>query len=1127
MAEETQEIKEEQTLSQSNEEAIKYQSLYEERRKKRLEIRESLSKENLSLFRLTFEDLRLKADLKTITKYLKKVASFSQDDYSSLVEQLDQLNLNRFQSELQQSLLECLNDGKKINSTDLFSLALFIIEIHKRYPEFITSFEISLSKSMTENDKEKCKRFSFLLYCELFLFTLFPMSLSWNKIYKYIENLCNNDNKDRFSDDYKYQTISLFMKLYGYEYIGCLSRTNRNNLKEANIQLVSYALIPPEKQNNLNTFIEDYYHHIEQESQITYKNVMYLRKEKRKQEALKGQIPADIIASSNTAEDSFSTLSSRVTVLSDLCNQPVPEWKEEVTQSQMEVKDISVWTDEEGAPLEYTGPFNDIQEHRFYLNVFDIKPFIPTRGQKKEVPKEQNETNATTSNPVGPPIMKIKDIRAKRGNLDSALSQFDVKTSTSVANITINNNNNNNNNNKELVVPAPSSSVSPSVSSDISFICKVKGEDTTEEDTIEINIDDIKREQRRVEFENKLKELDNCIIADEIDKWCIDFCLMNTVSNRDALYNYIITECRNSRERQPLLVRLLKVLQPATPQLPGLVFTNAQSRFYGLRYSQDPTVIPVRIANAYFLTEFARFSLIPPSTTFSFINSLLEKMNSGNIQVLSILIERIGPYFLCLPEVNEIMKKILDQIQRIIKSFSLDSELNSVLQSAFYACYPQLKPKLQVIEIPPKQQYIQYLLYERLPICKTDEELSYIATQFQKFNFEDISEILYIIDEMLEFPQKCYIHVSNLSVVLAEICFYKHEFRMFLLDSLFEKIRFTLDVLPPNTLQNTVGLIQLISELFMYQVLTCAHIYYLLYLFIEHGHNVTTEIQKKYTFLPQRPMIIHPLVPCVVDPPYDSFRVNLVLDLLEACGKQLNPKTLVLFFKYFQRYVLSKYIVSIETLNKYETCLQLYKVRPKYKSYQEADDAIELIEKKELSKFGKLESHIFIIEEEAENTEEELNNLVEDSNNTTTMNEEDEKKKKESEAELQFNKEFDELFNPPPISLQIKKQVNLENMSIPIALTKVETDGNSIRFLTHNNKKKVVVNNLNVDPTVFFANSSEAIEKKKQERQKLKEITIENNKLFSETQLPEIESIHNKRYLPPPSAHIKTNKDKS
>ena len=139
---------------------------------------------------------------------------------------------------------------------------------------------------------------------------------------------------------------------------------------------------------------------------------------------------------------------------------------------------------------------------------------------------------------------------------------------------------------------------------------------------------------------------------------------------------------------------------------------------------------------------------------------------------------------------------------------------------------------------------------------------------------------------------------------------YHQKFFFNLINVILEEIRIGLERNDFNDNQHKLILAVIIGNFYLNKIINTDLVFYVLYMIITF--NPQWSINKEL-------MIDNPL-----DSPYDTFRIQMILKILEICGKKLilpkNKENLNKFIEFLQMYILSKQYLSIEIENKIISC---------------------------------------------------------------------------------------------------------------------------------------------------------------------------------------------------------------
>lgn len=239
-----------------------------------------------------------------------------------------------------------------------------------------------------------------------------------------------------------------------------------------------------------------------------------------------------------------------------------------------------------------------------------------------------------------------------------------------------------------------------------------------------------------------------------------------------------------------------------------------------------------------FIVELIRFDISKPALFFYCLRRLVAIRSRESIQLIRVFVEKVGPLMLSKKTIQNMMNKELDHIRYLCKEKLVDSFCTELLMSAYYTCRPAERPRVKRVELPPYQRYVRYLLNERLFECRFQEDQEEIASHLLRMNLSDPNTLLMIVGEILRVPSTSYVLIEALALLCCEINVEYAPFLIMLVDAIYDRLMMILDFMPPNCQQEALALIEFVYTLYDFKLLSSSHIFYILYLLIEYGHNV-------------------------------------------------------------------------------------------------------------------------------------------------------------------------------------------------------------------------------------------------------------------------------------------------
>ena len=180
----------------------------------------------------------------------------------------------------------------------------------------------------------------------------------------------------------------------------------------------------------------------------------------------------------------------------------------------------------------------------------------------------------------------------------------------------------------------------------------------------------------------------------------------------------------------------------------------------------------------------------------------------------------------------------LQRVKEMCTNGIVDRDSASILMNAYYTCRPEERPVVRRVELPPQLRYLRYLLTEELLDNETDKHVEKIVSKIRKFPLHVDEEMEVIVQEVLRVPSACNPKIQSIAHVCCVLSYYVPRFRMMLVDAVYEQLCLLLDLMRPDKYQETLSLMNFVSELYIFETINDSHILFILYLLIEYNHYV-------------------------------------------------------------------------------------------------------------------------------------------------------------------------------------------------------------------------------------------------------------------------------------------------
>ena len=391
------------------------------------------------------------------------------------------------------------------------------------------------------------------------------------------------------------------------------------------------------------------------------------------------------------------------------------------------------------------------------------------------------------------------------------------------------------------------------------------------------------------------------------------------------------------------------------------------------------------------ISEMVKFGSFPIKDVFDIIKELMSDFKFKSIECLCQILDNCGRYIYLNKSTQERFGQILDSIKKLAHSSLVhDDRAFKILTNSISICKPQEKTLIKKVKKRSiEEEYLRFLMNN----CLNSDENSIkkVVALIRRFDWSKHEDMIFkvIFKYLLTNNEE---KISNCCKVLFLLKNYRQKFFLNLINAVLEEIRIGLERNDFNDNQHKLILSIIIGNFYLNKIITSDLVFYILYMIITFNPQ-WSEGNKEL-------MIDNPL-----DYPFDTFRIQMILKILDICGKKLLSKkkeNLDKFIEFLQMYILSKQYLSIEVENKITTCFEnlggytifndfgsALKNSSVYKGLgQEMEEDLKQFEEKEAEKNQ--------ITEKKEEHKEEINN-----NNTFKKNEDDEVKEMNFDDELQ------------------------------------------------------------------------------------------------------------------------------
>uniref|UniRef100_A0A1I8PTW1 MIF4G domain-containing protein n=1 Tax=Stomoxys calcitrans TaxID=35570 RepID=A0A1I8PTW1_STOCA len=839
---------------------------------------------------------KLDSSLKRNTAFVKKLKQFTAAQLDSLMKDMKGLNLSKYISEICSALSEA-----KIKMTDVPAVVMLCSKLHQTYADFDNEFFEAWQKTLQLKPGEKIANASKLrvdlrLFAELVSSGVINSKQGLGLLGNVLTNVISQDKEDHSN----FSIILSFCRHCGEEYAGLVPTKMINLAAKYGGQIPKSDFLAPDKQQNLKNLLKDYFKYLCKYLLAEQAELMNMTNNLKKAMASKGEISTKTKEKCELMQANFDKLLSSAQTLSDLLDEPLPELAKEIEICNPGAV-IENMMDE--AALGELDPWGDEETKSFYVDLPDLRQFLPNFSAPKIDPEQIEDTSVMTE-------------EALDAEIDNDLDLDDP----------------------------PSTASDPANDKDDKDIDEVTGAGALPD-----KIGNALMEAGRMsnqsagsikqQFAQFLKNLNNCVNKELIDSAAIEFLLnYNTKNNRKKLTKSIFAVHRNRLDLLPFLSRFVAIVNLCNTDVALDLSENLRKEFKWHIRMKNQLNIESKIKIVRFMGEMVKFGLLKKFDALSCLKILLRDFQHHQIEMACAFIEVAGVYLYNCKDTRWLMNTFLDQMLRLKTATALDSRHAAQVENVYYLVKPPETIKQDVVLRPPIHEYIRHLVFEELNKQNVERSIKML----RRINWNDPTVSSYVIKclskaYLLRFPL-----IRCLADLLSGLSSYQERAVTMVIDNVFEDIRAGLEIHSPKLAQRRIAMAKYLGELYNYKLVESNNILNTLYSIISLG--VSTEEG-----------VVSPL-----DPPDSLFRLKLACVLLDTCGPYFTSSTskqkldyFLVFFQNYYWYKKSNPIFSrvqdthdlfpIIVDHMYRECLA--NVRPKLKLYKSLEQAKEAIEK--------------------------------------------------------------------------------------------------------------------------------------------------------------------------------------
>jgi hypothetical protein len=395
-------------------------------------------------------------------------------------------------------------------------------------------------------------------------------------------------------------------------------------------------------------------------------------------------------------------------------------------------------------------------------------------------------------------------------------------------------------------------------------------------------------------------------------------------SKRLYLFEKILKDDRCNLENIKYFARLFKNISPIIKDLSDELVQFLIDSFHEYKPKQiyesnnntnvnTGVLFSLCLKDIRFISEMVKFGAFPIKDVFDIIRDLLDDFKFKSIECLCQLLDNCGRYIYLNKASQERFGQLLDNIKKMAhNNLTHDDRAFKIITYSISICKPQEKSLIKKVKKRSiEEEYLRFLMNN----CLNSEENSIkkVACLIRRFDWNKDENIIFkvILKYLLSSNED---KISNCCRMLYLLKNNHQKFFFNLINVILEEVRIGLERNDFNDNQHKLILSIIIGNFYLNKIINADLIFYILYMIV--------------TFNPQWSMGVKELIiDNPLDSPFDTFRIQMILKILDICGKKLsqsknkdNKENLNKFIEFLQMYILSKQYLSIEVENKIIAC---------------------------------------------------------------------------------------------------------------------------------------------------------------------------------------------------------------
>ncbi|KAL4017885.1 hypothetical protein IC575_021461 [Cucumis melo] len=884
--------------------------------KKSFEAKMALRQSNLNPERPDSGFLRtLDSSIKRNTTVIKKLKQINEEQREGLMDELRNVNMSKFVSEAVSAICDA-----KLRTSDIQAAVQICSLLHQRYKDFSPCLIQGLLKvffpgksgdelDADRNLKAMKKRSTLKLLMELFFVGVVEDSAIFNNIIKDLTSIEHLRDRDT--------TLTNLTLLASFARQGRILLGLPPTAQDHEEFFKSLNITADQKKFFRKAF-HTYYDAAAELLQSEHTSLRQLEQENAKILNAKGELNDENVSSYEKLRKSYDHLYRNVSSFAEALDMQPPVMPEDGHTTRVSAgEDVSSpAAGKDSSVIEAI--WDDEDTRAFYECLPDLRAFVPAVLLGEAEPKANEQSAKPTEN--------LAESEAEQGQ-QTSLEAIEVSTDCPLQDGKINEKGEKGKDREEKD--------------------KEKNNDTDKEKGKEKDgdrkMENEKEKLKNIEGTNLdalLQRLPGCVSRDLIDQLTVEFCYLNSKANRKKLVRALFNVPRTSLELLPYYSRMVATLSTCMKDVSVILLQMLEEEFNFLLNKKDQMNIETKIRNIRFIGELCKFKIASAGLVFSCLKACLDDFTHHNIDVACNLLETCGRFLYRSPETTVRMANMLEILMRLKNVKNLDPRHSTLVENAYYLCKPPERSARVSKVRPPLHQYIRKLLFSDLDKSAIEN----VLRQLRKLPWSECEQ--YLLKCFMKVHKGKYGQIHLIASLTSGLSRYHDEFSVAVVDEVLEEIRLGLEVNDYGMQQKRIAHMRFLGELYNYELVDSSVVFDTLYLILVFGHGTSEQD--------------------VLDPPEDTFRIRMIITLLQTCGHYFDrgssKRKLDRFFIHFQKYILSKGALPLDIeFDLQDLFAELQPNMTRYSSIEEINAA-----------FVELEEHERSVSNDKPNTEKHL-----------------------------------------------------------------------------------------------------------------------------------------------------------